>query len=38
MKNADVSGNGDGVTAQDALTIQQVDAGIYKVTDLPIKE
>ena len=38
MKNADVIGNGDGVTAQDALTIQQVDAGIYKVTDLPIKE
>ena len=38
MKNADVCGNGDGVTAQDALTIQQVDAGIYKVTDLPIKE
>ncbi len=38
MKNADVIGNGDGVTAQDALTIQQVDAGIYKVSDLPIKE
>lgn len=38
MKNADVIGGGDGVTAQDALTIQQVDAGIYKVTDLPVKE
>ena len=38
MKNADVIGNGDGVTAQDALTIQQVDAGIYKVSDLPVKE
>lgn len=37
MKNADVTGNGDGVTAQDALVIQQVDAGIYKVSDLPIK-
>lgn len=36
--NADVIGNGDGVTGSDALTIQQVDAGIYKVTDLPIKE
>ncbi len=38
MKNADVSGNGDGVTAQDALTIQQVDAGIYKASDLPINK
>ncbi len=38
MKNADVIGNGDGVTAQDALTIQQVDAGIYKVSDLPINK
>lgn len=37
MKNADVIGDDDGVTAQDALTIQQVDAGIYKQTDLPIK-
>ncbi len=36
--NADVSGNGDGVTGGDALVIQQVDAGIYKITDLPIKE
>lgn len=37
LKNADVSGNNDGVTAQDALVIQQVDAGIYKASDLPIK-
>lgn len=36
--NADVIGNGDGVTGTDALTIQQVDAGIYNVSDLPIKE
>lgn len=35
--NADVSGNSDGVTAQDALVIQQVDAGIYKLSDLPLK-
>ncbi len=35
--NADVIGNADGVTAQDALTIQQVDAGIYKLSDLPLK-
>ncbi len=38
LLNADVSGNGDGVTASDALTIQKVDAGVYKLTDLPIKE
>lgn len=37
MKNADVIGDNDGVTAQDALTIQQVDAGIYQVSDLPLK-
>ncbi len=37
LLNADVSGNNDGVTAQDALVIQQVDAGIYKQEDLPIK-
>lgn len=37
MKNADVTGDNDGVTAQDALVIQQIDAGIYKVTDLPLK-
>lgn len=34
--NADVFDNGDGITAKDALTIQQVDAGIYKQTDLPV--
>ena len=37
MRNSDVIGNSDGVTAQDALVIQQLDAGIYKQTDLPIK-
>ncbi len=37
MLNADVIGNGDGVTAQDALVIQQIDAGIYKAAELPIK-
>ncbi len=37
MINADVIGNKDGVTAQDALTIQQVDAGIYKLEELPVK-
>ena len=36
-KNADVSGNGDGVTAGDALVIQQVEAGVYKATELPLK-
>ncbi len=30
MANADVSGKGDGVTAKDALTIQQFDAGLVK--------
>ncbi len=37
MVNADVVGGNDGVTAQDALVIQQVDAGIYKLEDLPLK-
>ncbi len=32
---ADVTGNGDGVTNADALTIQQYEAGI--VTELPVK-
>ncbi len=32
-KNADVSGNGDGITAADALAIQKFDAGI--ITSLP---
>ena len=34
--NADVYDNGDGITAKDALTIQQVDSGKYKETDLPV--
>lgn len=34
--NADVFDNGDGITAMDALTIQQVDAGIYSASDLPV--
>ncbi len=38
MLNSDCCNNGDGVTASDALTIQKVDAGIYKLTDLPVKE
>lgn len=37
MLNADVIGN-DGVTANDALIIQQIDAGTYTVEDLPIIE
>jgi hypothetical protein len=32
-KNADVAGNGDGITAADALAIQKFDAGI--ITSLP---
>lgn len=36
QKNADVYDNGDGITAKDALTIQQVDAGVYKQSDLPV--
>lgn len=36
MINADVYGNGDGITGNDAFTIQKVDAGIYKVEDLPL--
>ncbi len=35
MKNADCSDVGDGVTAQDALAIQKLDAGIIK--SLPVK-
>ncbi len=34
--NADVYNNGDGITGNDALTIQQVDAGKYKASDLPV--
>ena len=33
---ADVSNNGDGVTAGDALVIQQVEAGVYKQSELPV--
>ncbi len=36
LKNADVDGI-SGVTGKDALVIQQVDAGIYKSEDLPLK-
>lgn len=36
LANADVDGIA-GVTAKDALVIQQVDAGIYKIEDLPLK-
>ncbi len=38
MKNADCANNGDGVTALDALTIQKMDAGIYKQSEFPVKE
>lgn len=34
--NADVYGKGDGVTAKDAYTIQQVDSGLYKADELPL--
>ncbi|MDO4864764.1 MAG: RICIN domain-containing protein [Ruminococcus sp.] len=36
LKNGDVDGV-SGLTANDALVIQQVDAGIYKQSELPIK-
>ena len=35
--NADVSNNGDGVTAGDALVIQQVEAGTVSSDSLPLK-
>jgi hypothetical protein len=35
-KNADVDGIA-GITGKDALVIQQVDAGLYKAEDLPLK-
>ena len=35
--NADVADHGDGVTAKDALIIQQVEANQIKVSDLPLK-
>ena len=34
--NADVCGGGDGVTGNDAFTIQKIDAGIISADDLPI--
>ena len=34
--NADVYNPGDGITGKDALTIQYVDSGKYKLSDLPI--
>ena len=34
--NADVYNRGDGITGKDALTIQYIDSGKYKVSDLPI--
>lgn len=36
--NADVCGMGDGLTGLDALTIQLVEIGAIKQSDLPIKE
>ena len=36
LANADVYNNGDGVTAKDALIIQQIDAKIYTLDQLPI--
>ena len=36
LANADVSGNKDGVTANDALTIQKVDAGALRESQLPV--
>ena len=37
LANADVSGGNDGVTANDALTIQKVDAGVLKKSQLPVR-
>jgi hypothetical protein len=36
-KNADVDGV-EGITAMDALILQQLDAGIYQLIDLPIQK
>ena len=36
LLNGDVYDNGDGITGKDAYTIQQVDSGKYKVSDLPV--
>ncbi len=37
-KNADVVGNGDGVTTKDALAIQMIDINLIKVEDLPLDD
>ena len=34
ITNADVYGNGDGITAMDALMIQQVDSGLISEAEL----
>ena len=34
--NADVYNTGDGITSQDALTIQQVNINLIPITDLPV--
>ncbi|MBR6580117.1 MAG: hypothetical protein IKK66_02355 [Ruminococcus sp.] len=36
--NADVFNNGDGITTSDAVTIKKVDAGIYTLNQLPVRE
>ena len=38
MVNADVVGNGDGITGEDALAIQMVDAKLIKQDQLPLVE
>ncbi|MDE7099409.1 MAG: glycoside hydrolase family 9 protein [Ruminococcus sp.] len=38
MANADCCNQGDGVTGLDALAIQKIEAGMYKVSDLPVRE
>ena len=38
LKLADVVGNGDGVTAKDALVIQMVGINLVSSSDLPLKE
>ena len=35
--NADVIGNGDGITSNDAYTLQKVYVGLLKESDLPVK-
>ncbi|MDE7365667.1 MAG: DUF5620 domain-containing protein, partial [Ruminococcus sp.] len=36
--NADCCNQGDGVTGLDALVIQKIESGMYKVSDLPVRE